>query len=745
MRKLIIAFLSLLSLANSYAQIARTCSDEDFRKIASSYVSKGNWQYYRSYRNGIKLYADSLENALCIRSEAGILNKYDSLEFYADLFKLRGDWHYENGNYDNKSYAEAEKFFLQALSIYESNTSLIGPLNRLPIIQREMAQLLYKLNRYDEALTYTESALKTYVVAFDNWEFDETDSLYVTLLDLKSQEAMCLARTGDTKNALSIINELLKIYPKSSDGYYEILRKKGKILILSQKSSNKKKALDLYKQYFSWKKSDASKALGTMTSAEREDYWMRIRPFVADCYQLEDTDPGFLYDVTLFSKGLLLQLNRMSGYGTASEAALASLQHTWTDIQNAMGKDACAIEFVQYEKEGQQHMAALVVNQGRNPQWIQMMDPDAFYNYKIAGGIFDNRTRLSAIKTDTKSKRGRLYQDSLLCQEIWPSALVDALGQAKKIYFSPDGYFHHLAIEYMDHRPCKDAELFRLSSTRRLLEDSPAGYDAALIVGNVDYEVPTQTSISDNDGLAFEHVTKSHVRFSELKNSGLECQTMMEIRDCPSDTLLSGSSASEQDFLNLCCNYPMIIISTHGYFDEAHIVTGTDIKPNLSDESLSHSLLALAGINKNTADETYDRNLKDGILSAKEISRANMGGVKLAILSACQTGLGYITADGIYGIQRGFKNAGVDILIVSLWEVDNDATQLLILSFLNYLKEGLSTHHAFEKAREILADNDDAQAERIRIFGQDCRIHSLLNSYDSPYYKNAFIMIDSIE
>ena len=742
MRKLIVAIIFFLSLRCSFAQDVSTCSEDVFRKIVRSYVTKGNIQYDRSYRNGIKLYADSLENALELRSEAGLFaKKEDSLEFTADLLKLRADWYYENGNYDSNSYKEAEKCFRQALSIYEVNSTLIGPLNRLPVIQREMAQLMYRINRYEEALSYTNDAYNAYVNAYKNGLFYETDNEYATMLDIKSQKAMCLARIGNAREALSLIDELLKVYPKSSDGYYEMLRKKGKILMLSQKPGRERKALRLYKQYFSWRKADALKTLRTMTSAEREDYWMRIRPFVADCYQLEYADPDFLYDVTLFSKGLLLQLNRISGSGVVGEDAIASLQHSWTDIQDAMAKDACAIEFVQYEKDGRQHMAALVLNKKGNPKWIAMMAPDEFYSYKINGGLFDNRTRMST----ENDRMERLYQDSLLCNEIWSQSLVKAVGSVKKVYFSPDGYLHHLAIEYMDYCPFKDVEIFRLSSTRRLLEDASVKYESALIVGNVDFWASVQTNATGNDSLAFELFAKSGKSFDKLENSGIECELMMETRKCPLDTLFSGVMATEQNFLNLCDSYPIIIVSTHGYFDDAHIVAGTDIKTNMSDESLSHSLLALAGINRNVADENYHKKFKDGILSAREISNANMEGVELVILSACQTGLGYITSDGVFGIQRGFKNAGAGALVVSLWEVNSDATQLLILSFLKYVQEGLSPHRAFMKARCALTDSDDAQKERERLFGHDCKISELLNSYDDPYFKNAFIMIDVTE
>lgn len=745
MKRLFLVFIIVVLTGGTYAQDISMVSTDEFRDIMNAYVSKGNVQYDRSCRYGIKMYADSIECSLQKRSNIGLLQQNDSLEYTADLYKLYGDWHYENGNYDIKSYPEAEKFLRMAEQIYEENSSLPRGLNNLPIIRRDVAQLLYKLGRYQEALSYMDSAYVAYERAYDNGEFFETDIEYLMMLDLQSQKAMCLARTGRTDEALEIMNDLLTVYPKTSENYYEILRKKAKIIILSGKLGSEKSALTLYKEYFTWRKAEAIKMLGTMTSSEREDYWMRIRPFIADCYQLESEDPTFLYDVTLFAKGLLLQLNRMSGYGVASESALLSLQYSWTDIQNVLSDDDCAIEFVQYEKLGNQLMGAIVLKKSGLPVWVGMMSPNTFYNYKIGTSGTTNRERLEATGVDTQGKRNRLYNDETFTSAIWHSELVSAIGNIKKIYFAPDGYLQQFAIEYMEYSPFAEAEIYRLSSTRRLLEKTSVCSDAALFVGNVDYNARDQKGSQGNDSLAFEHVVNSHVSFPLFDQADLETQSLMAIRNCPSDTLLSGSSASEQNFMQLCSKFPMLVISTHGHFDEAHIVESTEIKTNRTDESLSHSLLAMAGINMNTQNESFERDHKDGILSARELSNVDMGAVDMVVLAACQTGMGYITADGVFGLQRGFKNAGVDVLVVSLWEVHNDATRLLLLSFLNYMKEGLKAHAAFTKARQIMSDTDEANAERLRIFGADCQINGMLDSYEEPYYQNAFIMIDAIE
>ena len=746
MKRLILLIIPLLISGISSAQDVKSYGEKEFREFLDGYVSKGNQQYDRSHRDGIKAYADSLETALRLRSEACLLtkddSKEDSLEYTADLYKLRGDWHYENGNYDSKSYKEAEKYFQQAISVYEKNKSLMGPLNRLPMIHREMAQLMYKLSRYREALSYTEDAYNAFLIAYDNGEFGESDDEYSILLDLKSQKAMCMARIGNTDEALILMDELLKVYPKSSEGYYEVLRKKAKILMLSGKEGCEKTALTLYKQYFTWKKTDALKTLGTMTASEREDYWMRIRPFVADCYQLENADPSFLYDVTLFAKGLLLQLNRISGYGRTSENALNSLKYTWQQIQAKLSKDACAIEFVQYEKLGKQLMGAIVLKKSGTPQWVQMMEPEKFMKYEI--GAWTNQERLY---TTDGSRKNSMYNDSILQTKLWNEQLCNAIGSSKKIYFAPDGYLHQLAIEYMLPQEIADKNVYRLTSSRRLMEDSKVRTDAALVVGGVRYDAKDVESDGGNDAIAYSYMQNIHANFEYLPGSLTECDTIYSIRDCPKDTLLVGKQATELAFRTLCSKYPILNISTHGYFTSAQVPQSTDIKTAMSDESLSQCVIAMAGANPNISSTDYNTSQMDGLLSAKELSECNLSDVDLIVISACQTGLGYVTSDGVFGIQRGLKNAGAGSLLVSLWNVNDRATCLLMSRFHRNLQNGMSVHNAFMSARESLAEQSE-KGSAIKIFNASTLSEEVLEddeSYEEPQFRNAFMLIDAIE
>ena len=751
MNKLYVILLALaLSVANFsgfkasaedilFADSISSMSETDFRSYIRDLVSQGNKYYDRSYRQGIINSADAISFALYERSYNHLLCKEDSLEFTADKYKLYADWYYECGNYNSNNFDYAESYFKEAIGIYESNSFLNGLRTGLPMLHREMAQLKYRTGDYAEALSYTQLALDAFIADYENGEFEENDEDYNVMLELKSQLAMCEARTGNIEKALKSIDELLKEYPKQSEKYYEMLRKKGKIIMISGGNNCNKKALEYYKRFFDWQKKSAMTFLADMTAEEREDYWMRIRPFVADCYQTEDADPAFLYDVTLFAKGLLLQINRLSGDGKTSEKALKSLQYTWQNIRSRLSKDACAVEFVQYEKLGKKKMAALILKPSEKPKWVAMMSPGDFLAYE--SGVWKNEDRIY----DTEGKKkNALYNDSILKYEIWNEQLRKAIKPAKKLYIAPDGYLHQIAAEYMLPSDMAAVKTFRLTSTRRLMENPTVRTDSALIIGGPNYNATSIQTDYGNDADAYGYMQNLKVRFSELPGALKESILIAQTRDCISDSLIITGKASELTFRNLCASYPVLSISTHGYFMCSEIPQGTDIKPCLTDESLSQCIVALAGANSAIQDYEFDSDLYDGIISAREISQCDMSNVDLAVISACQTGLGYVTADGVYGIQRGLKNAGVGCMLVSLWNVSDAATAILMTNFHKNLTNGMTVHDAFAAARNSLTQ---VSSDSKKTFDSSRLVQTVspAETYSEPQYRNAFILIDALE
>lgn len=130
--------------------------------------------------------------------------------------------------------------------------------------------------------------------------------------------------------------------------------------------------------------------------------------------------------------------------------------------------------------------------------------------------------------------------------------------------------------------------------------------------------------------------------------------------------------------------------------------------------------LMLAGGNNKWLGKFDLTNVEDGILTADEISQMDLSDTKLVVLSACETAKGKMDpVDGIYGLQRAFKIAGVRTIIMSLWKVQDEATYDLMTHFYTYLSNGIERHEALWKAMMIIKEK-----------------------YKDPYYWASFIMLD---
>ena len=135
----------------------------------------------------------------------------------------------------------------------------------------------------------------------------------------------------------------------------------------------------------------------------------------------------------------------------------------------------------------------------------------------------------------------------------------------------------------------------------------------------------------------------------------------------------------------------------------------------------------MAGANHILEGDSIPDDVEDGILTAKEIADLDLRGLDLVVLSACQTGLGDISqGEGVFGLQRGFKKAGANTILMSLWEVDDTATQILMTQFYKNYLSGQSKRESLLSAQKYLREYDNGK-------------------YNNPKYWAAFIMLDGLE
>ena len=398
---------------------------------------------------------------------------------------------------------------------------------------------------------------------------------------------------------------------------------------------------------------------------------------------------------------------------------------TWEKVKSALHPNEIAIEFFSYVNEQNyvQYGALTIKPEYNHPHLIPLCtsaDLNDIPNFKY-------------------------YTTTLVSDLIW-GRLQNELCNTNSIFFSPIGELNNIAIENLpldtDTYVCDKYNLYRLSSTRNLVsQDTPLFIVSAALFGGLNYNVNLHNENIDfdnnqikngvipdlslfRDGYDYLPGTQIEIDKAEeaLKNLNLAIKKYTDIE---------GTKTAFQDLSGQAPSY--IHIATHGFFpsrrdtnDCGEFLEGY----NGIIDTMNESGLLFSGANYFLKNPT--KSLKDnGILTATEVSELDLFDLDLVVLSACQTGLGEIKGDGVYGLQRGFKMAGCSSLMMSLWRVDDEATQILMINFYDNLTSGLNKQQSLQKAKS-----------KVREF--DGEINGHYRNFSHPKYWAAFILLDAL-
>jgi len=458
---------------------------------------------------------------------------------------------------------------------------------------------------------------------------------------------------------------------------------------------------------------------------------------------INEQDPNVIHELENQKTNLEKDLaSKIKGYENAHR------QVTWQEVQTTLKPHEAVIEFIRFENFGRELKdsilyAALLLKQGMSsPKAILLFDEHAldFIMLRNEGRKADYVNKLYTL-ADRGAQAVELPNKSLF-ELIW-KPLQNDLSGIQTIYYSPSGLLHRInlaAIPINEGENLADRYKFiGMNSTRQLLipDDEKINKQDALLIGGLKFERDSadlgNKQLLANRSLETWTLSNSDSRqrggnWGYLPGTENEIKAIHQLMKFAGveTTVKNGNDGTESYFKSIGIKKPsprVLHIATHGYFfpDIKHessmfksAVTTQEPVFKMSEHPMLRSGLILSGGNAGWRGERSLVDGEDGVLTAYEISQMNLSNTELVILSACETGLGDIQGnEGVYGLQRAFKIAGVKYIIMSLWQVPDKQTSLLMTTFYKKWLEAegpdkggnkLSIPDAFHAAQKELRD-----------------------------------------
>jgi CHAT domain-containing protein/Tfp pilus assembly protein PilF len=627
------------------------------------------------------------------------LNNKKTNPDYAHLLEINALLYVETGKYD-----EAESLFKEALAIYErkfgTNFSGYGLTNaRLGALYRRESKFTEAENslqraEYILANTYGENH-PHYVqviteLALLNWQLGNTQKANELFQKSINQSLVFVGKyfapMSDVEKAAfwkTLRPRFEKYYAFASDvgkTNKEILktalnyRLGTKAMLLSSTTKVKAEILnsgnkELIKDYNAW--IDNKHQLALYYSMSKKDL----------AIQQVNTD-----SIEQITNRLEKELSQKSGI---FNEAYSSQAPSLSDVQNNLRTGEAAVEIVRvgYALDGRLKYLVIVVL----PDQIEMV--------VLSNGEQLETRYFKYYKNAIKLKR----EDTYSYDQFW-KPIANKLGDANVAYLSSDGVYNQLSVNSLKNGNgsyvLDEIQLLNVSSLRSLVDSKAqkSTTKSAFLLGNPSYG---SDKIDVLPGTGKEISTVSNI----LKSSGYRT------------SIYQTTEATEKVIKNI--KSPKVMhIATHGFFVKDVTSDNSQVFSvplnNVSENVLLRSGLILANagnLNNMLGDD-------NGILTAYEAMNLDLSNTDLVVLSACETGLGDVMAgEGVYGLQRSFEIAGAKTVIMSLWKVDDSATQLLMTTF---YRNWVSTK---DKQKSF------AFAQR-----------KLKEKYPEPYYWGAFVL-----
>ena len=651
------------------------------RDIMGAKLGKDNPQYAEILKNVAIVYIsekryDIAFNSLTIaesiwKAKTGRKNNIN----LASIYTLTGDVFYQQKKYD-----KAEEFYSKSKKLYEDFFSKTHP-EYVKVLSKQ-AKVYYMEKDFkrskkniEEALTNYENFIKQFFPALS--EREKAKYWNTIKGDFEFYNTLAFSQLEDFRDLSG------KVYN------YQLLTK---ALLLSSSIKIRERILNsrdeiLITTYTDWlqKKEVLTNALSMSTQQLAEN---GIDP-VALGNEVEKIEKELSEKSELFGQNF------------------ENKRITYENVQKSIGKNDVAIEMIRYRHfnhtltDSVIYVALYVKNDNARPKVVELAEGHRmetrylnYYRNSITGKVPDN-----------------------VSYKVFWEPIQKQIGQYSTIFLSPDGVYNQINLETMPTPDGKyvidNSNIVIVSNTkdlylRKVKAKSASASNTATMFGNPTFYL---TASSSNN---IPSLPGTELEVNEL-------QDLLKQKGWVTDKYVE-KNATEEHVKEL--ESPKIFhIATHGFYtpsieeDEASELTESETA--MAENPLLKTGLLLKGAGDVRNKSKYNYNAESGILTAYEAMSLNLDQTDLVVLSACETGLGDISnGEGVYGLQRAFLVAGAKTLIMSMFKVDDEATQKLILSFYKKWLESGNLRKSFV----------DAKIE-LRV------------EYPEPYYWGTFMMI----
>ena len=419
------------------------------------------------------------------------------------------------------------------------------------------------------------------------------------------------------------------------------------------------------------------------------------------------------------SRYLRFKVLMMKYFRNDIKSILSDCFLSYLDVKESLSENECAIEFVKVPSinfKNDIYKAVILKRDWDVPKVVDLASSQDINNCIISGQYYSD-------------PEARLYR------LIW-RPLERYIKNSKVVYYSPDGIIGLVNLSAIpDNHGSMLSERYEIRQCVSTKDIKPIHQDSVkeiVLFGGMTYD---EDSSIDNSYRKDKGPNQPYRGFDcNIKREGFSYLpgTLSEIGLIHSEaikhginsTLFSGGNGNELSFKSLTgSSVDILHIATHGFYYNSSLAedyTFFEKMPH-KDNPLNRCGLMMTGGQKAWLGEEIPSEIEDGILLGSEIARMDLSSVDLVVLSACNTGLGDITNEGVSGLQKAFKQAGVKSIVMTLSKVDDNATIKLMSIFYDNLFAGLNKREAFNKAIEAMKKDPE---------------------YSDPYYWAPFVFLN---